>query len=169
MDGGVHLITRVSKQQLDDYSALQELYNQAINRWPLDMGLVIERSRISTELGDFDAATADIGNESGRPVFIVGMPRSGTTLTEQILAAHPEVYAAGERTFWPEFQAELASHGRYLPAFLTKEFDEYPKCGRLEHGFLRVRCESCHDEKLVAFNCKKRGFWPLSIAPSLRT
>lgn len=32
----------------------------------------------------------------GRPVFIVGMPRSGTTLTEQILAAHPAVYAAGE-------------------------------------------------------------------------
>jgi len=41
------------------------------------------------------------GNQSDRPVFIVGMPRSGTTLTEQILAAHPEVYAAGERGFWP--------------------------------------------------------------------
>jgi Flp pilus assembly protein TadD len=33
---------------------------------------------------------------SDRPVFILGMPRSGTTLVEQILAAHPEVYAAGE-------------------------------------------------------------------------
>ena len=62
--------------------------------------------------------------------------------------------------YWPEFQAELASHGRYLPAYVTKEFDEYLKCGRLEHGFLRVRCESCHDEKLVAFSCKKRGFCP---------
>jgi len=30
------------------------------------------------------------------PIFIVGMPRSGTSLTEQILAAHPDVYAAGE-------------------------------------------------------------------------
>ena len=38
--------------------------------------------------------------------------------------------------YWPEFQAELASHGRYLPAYVTKEFDEYLKCGRLEHGFL---------------------------------
>jgi hypothetical protein len=28
----------------------------------------------------------------------------------------------------------------YLPAYVTKEFDEYLKCGRLEHGFLRVRC-----------------------------
>ena len=62
--------------------------------------------------------------------------------------------------YWPEFQAELASYGRYLPAYVTKEFDEYLKCGRLEHGFLRVSCESCHDEKLVAFSCKRRGFCP---------
>ena len=31
-----------------------------------------------------------------RPIFIVGMPRSGTTLTERILGAHPDVHAAGE-------------------------------------------------------------------------
>jgi tetratricopeptide (TPR) repeat protein len=37
-------------------------------------------------------------NRSETPVFIVGMPRSGTTLTEQILAAHPAVHGAGERT-----------------------------------------------------------------------
>ncbi len=35
-------------------------------------------------------------NESDVPVFIVGMPRSGTTLTEQIIASHPEAYGAGE-------------------------------------------------------------------------
>ena len=40
------------------------------------------------------------GNASERPVFIVGMPRSGTTLTEQILASHPSVFGAGELTFW---------------------------------------------------------------------
>jgi LPS sulfotransferase NodH len=40
------------------------------------------------------------GNESTRPVFIVGMPRSGTTLTEQILASHPGVFGAGELRFW---------------------------------------------------------------------
>ncbi len=37
------------------------------------------------------------GHPSRLPVFIVGMPRSGSTLTEQILAAHPKVFAAGER------------------------------------------------------------------------
>jgi tetratricopeptide (TPR) repeat protein len=36
------------------------------------------------------------GDPSPAPVFIVGMPRSGTTLIEQILAAHPKVFAAGE-------------------------------------------------------------------------
>ena len=35
-------------------------------------------------------------NHSKLPVFIVGMPRSGTSLTEQILASHPRVYGAGE-------------------------------------------------------------------------
>ena len=62
------------------------------------------------------------------------------------------------REYWPEFQAAMARHGKFLPAYVIKEFDEYLKCGRLEHGFLRVRCESCHDEKLVAFSCKKKGF-----------
>jgi tetratricopeptide (TPR) repeat protein len=38
--------------------------------------------------------------DSTRPVFIVGMPRSGTTLAEQILASHPAVFGAGELPFW---------------------------------------------------------------------
>jgi tetratricopeptide (TPR) repeat protein len=45
------------------------------------------------------------GDPSRVPVFIVGMPRSGTTLVEQILAAHPMVYGAGELS---DFEAVLA-------------------------------------------------------------
>jgi tetratricopeptide (TPR) repeat protein len=37
---------------------------------------------------------------SARPVFIVGMLRSGTTLAEQVLASHPSVFGAGELSFW---------------------------------------------------------------------
>ena len=40
---------------------------------------------------------AGLGDPSTVPVFIVGMPRSGTTLVEQILASHPNVFGAGER------------------------------------------------------------------------
>ncbi len=42
------------------------------------------------------------GHPSDRPIFVLGMPRSGTTLVEQILASHPQVYAAGEMPFISE-------------------------------------------------------------------
>ncbi len=45
---------------------------------------------------EFLASAHDWGSTSLRPVFIIGLPRSGTTLTEQILAAHPDIYGAGE-------------------------------------------------------------------------
>jgi hypothetical protein len=61
---------------------------------------------------------------------------------------------------YPVFVAHLAEQGKQLPAYVEKEFEAYLKCGRLEHGFLRVRCESCHFERLVAFSCKRRGFCP---------
>jgi tetratricopeptide (TPR) repeat protein len=41
-----------------------------------------------------------IGVDSGLPIFIVGMPRSGTTLIEQIISSHPSVQGAGEVLFW---------------------------------------------------------------------
>jgi tetratricopeptide (TPR) repeat protein len=40
------------------------------------------------------------GSSSSKPVFVVGMPRSGTSLAEQIIASHPAAYGAGELDFW---------------------------------------------------------------------
>ena len=45
---------------------------------------------------DFLARTHQLGSESRRPVFILGLPRSGTTLIEQVLSSHSCVYGAGE-------------------------------------------------------------------------
>jgi tetratricopeptide (TPR) repeat protein len=45
----------------------------------------------------FIGARSGLGDPSERPVFILGMMRSGSTLVEQILASHPDVAAAGER------------------------------------------------------------------------
>jgi tetratricopeptide (TPR) repeat protein len=48
---------------------------------------------------DFFARTAGAGLDTRRPVFVFGLPRSGTTLVEQILASHSAVYGAGELPF----------------------------------------------------------------------
>ncbi len=63
-------------------------------------------------------------------------------------------------THYPAFRAQLEAQGQTLPAFVKQEFDEFLKCGRLDYGFLRVCCEDCKHERLVAFSCKRRGFCP---------
>ena len=55
--------------------------------------------------------------------------------------------------YYPAFKSYLATQGTALPGYVQREFEDYLKCGRLEHGFLRVRCDSCHAEHLVAFSC----------------
>ena len=65
---------------------------------------------------------------------------------------------------YPAFKQHLELQDAALPGYVQQEFDDYLKCGRLEHGFLQVRCDSCHAEHLVAFSCKRRGFCP----PELR-
>ncbi|HEY3780622.1 MAG TPA: sulfotransferase [Fimbriimonadaceae bacterium] len=45
---------------------------------------------------------SEIANTSALPIFVVGMVRSGTTLTEQILSSHPDIGSAGEQHFWLE-------------------------------------------------------------------
>lgn len=49
---------------------------------------------------DVIAAVGEGASSSTRPVFVLGMPRSGTSLTEQILASHPSIFGAGELEFW---------------------------------------------------------------------
>ena len=51
------------------------------------------------------AAAQGLGDPSARPVFVVGMLRSGTTLLEQMLASHPDAEGAGELSFWGEAAA----------------------------------------------------------------
>ena len=46
------------------------------------------------------AAIGEGGSASIKPVFVLGMPRSGTSLAEHILASHPSVHGAGELEFW---------------------------------------------------------------------
>jgi hypothetical protein len=65
---------------------------------------------------------------------------------------YPRKYPLVEE-YYPAFKAHLLAQGTDLPGYVQQEFEDYLKCGRLEHGFLRVRCDTCHAEHLVAFSC----------------
>ncbi|MEW6329982.1 MAG: sulfotransferase [Pseudomonadota bacterium] len=68
---------------------------------------------------DFFAAHRDVPGSDKKPVFIVGMPRSGTTLLEQILASHPAVHGAGELPDLNQVIMEApARAGRRFPDFV---------------------------------------------------
>jgi tetratricopeptide (TPR) repeat protein len=64
---------------------------------------------------DFFSAAAPWGNPSQAPVFIVGMPRSGTSLVEQIAASHSRVFGAGELHALGEIWQTLSAHNRGVP------------------------------------------------------
>lgn len=85
--------------------------------------------------------------EGGTPSYQRHRPEQ--TLLHQLIEQH-----------YPQLLATLAEQEQPLPKYVREEFETYMKCGRLEYGFLRLRCEACHAEKLVAFSCKRRGFCP---------
>jgi tetratricopeptide (TPR) repeat protein len=57
------------------------------------------------------ARAPELGSRDATPVLIIGMPRSGTTLVEQIVSMHPEVGAGGELDFWNKRGAEWQRSG----------------------------------------------------------
>ena len=65
---------------------------------------------------------AGLGDESEAPVFIVGMPRSGTTLVERTLARHPAVFGAGELGGMGGIERQLRGEGLAVdPATLSRD------------------------------------------------
>jgi len=65
------------------------------------------------------------GSSSVKPVFVVGMPRSGTSLAEQIIASHPAAYGAGELDFWAAQIAKGSGQGILDETSRTKVAEEY--------------------------------------------
>jgi len=83
---------------------------------------------IATYTADVVRQPREGASLSHRPLLIVGMPRSGTSLIEQIIASHPDVVGAGELTFW-HLQAsanlESVTLGAYKPALIAGIADAY--------------------------------------------
>jgi tetratricopeptide (TPR) repeat protein len=83
------------------------LGNEIARRSRFQYDRVEMTQRVTRTLAAFDrnalaalAALGPAGLASERPVFVIGMMRSGTSLTEQILASHPQVHGAGELLYW---------------------------------------------------------------------
>jgi hypothetical protein len=86
----------------------------------------------------FDPA---VGVDDTRPVFILGLPRSGTTLAEQILSSHPAVAAGGELGFWGTYGAWALSPGAdpFAPRAIQEMAERYQaELRRISPDALRV-------------------------------
>lgn len=84
-----------------------------------DLKSVYTRENLSTQVGSSD---------STRPVFVVGMMRSGTSLVEQILASHLAVIGAGELGFWSNAvraNEAIARNGLLGESVIKELADEY--------------------------------------------
>ena len=90
---------------------------------------------------------SEAGSSGGAPAYARHRPEQ--TLLYRLVEEH-----------YPAFKAHLAAQGSTLPRHVAREFEDFLACGRLEHGFLRVACDGCRAEHLVAFSCKRRGFCP---------
>ena len=99
-------------EHLDRAHALQlsELRKRGQEYDPKEYELLVERM-IAVCTPDFFARVRGFGLETELPVFVVGLPRSGTTLIEQILASHCQVFAAGEIQLARDTMAALGGQG----------------------------------------------------------
>jgi hypothetical protein len=81
---------------------------------------------------DFFAQASAAGNPDERPVFVVGMPRSGTTLTEQIIAMHSQAHGCGELPDLPLMVKALGDRWPGDAAGLGRELLEHQAARYLE-------------------------------------
>ncbi len=88
----------------------------------------------------FIAARRACSYPASWPVFIFGMPRSGTTLIEHILASHPSVYGAGELTLFEDTTKEILAGGADISpdAMVLASCDALRTTGMLYANRLRV-------------------------------
>ena len=105
----------------EHFTAGNRLENAHYDYRPADYHAAVD-ALMATWSCDFIAGLRDQGSASETPLFIIGLPRSGTTLVEQILAAHPAVYGAGELSWFSKTEQDL-------PAFLGSS-QPYPDCVR---------------------------------------
>lgn len=90
------------------------------------------------------------GNPTDRPLFIVGMPRSGSTLVEQILSSHGEVYGAGEVKYFSQALHKLRDRFPSLSRYPTMVGEMKPNHFKLvADGYEKALFKNAGDAKIV--------------------
>ena len=116
----VHLALGKTCDDLGDYETAMREYDAADT---------VRRTLMAFDAAEFDRQVGRLielfsertiigargfGNSEATPVLIMGLPRSGTTLTEQIVSSHSRVGAGGELNFWNERGARWLAGGAVL-------------------------------------------------------
>jgi len=129
----IHLAIGKAADDLGDYSLAMQHFDAAdtVRRGSASFdsaAFSIETDRLIARCtGKLLARAPELGSCDATPVLILGMPRSGTTLVEQIVSMHPEVGAGDELNFWNERGAawhRSGATGNETP-FITEAAADY--------------------------------------------
>ncbi|MGB2607085.1 MAG: sulfotransferase, partial [Candidatus Sulfotelmatobacter sp.] len=140
----LHLAIGKAAEDLGDYGLAMQHFDaaDAVRRGSASFdsaAFSIEVDRLIARCTpEFIARAPELGSSDATPELIIGMPRSGTTLVEQIVSVHPEVEAGGELHFWNQRGSEWHRAGltgndaagnatpeNLVPEFLTKAAVDY--------------------------------------------
>ncbi len=145
----------------EDFGAAFSYYQEgnAIRSRQLRYSIEQTRAEFQQVMSVFDkrffAERAGFGSPDDRPIFILGMPRSGTTLVEQILASHAQVTGTGELAYFPRsvFSAMNRINPLGYPAAapdMTKADVEHIAADYMANARQRVDAGQFHTDKLPA-------------------
>jgi len=127
----LHLAIGKAAEDLGDYALAMQHFDaaDAVRRGAASFdsaAFSVEIDRlIARHSREFIARASELGSRDATPILIIGMPRSGTTLVEQIVSMHPEVGAGGELNFWNQRSAGWLGSGADEDAFLAKASADY--------------------------------------------
>jgi tetratricopeptide (TPR) repeat protein len=113
----VHLALGKAADDLGDYALAMRHFDaaDAVRRGSMSFDSAAFDAEVDRLVAlftpDHVARAAELGSGDATPVLILGMPRSGTTLVEQIVSSHPKVAGGGELTFWAEHGAAWHTAG----------------------------------------------------------
>ncbi|MFO1435909.1 MAG: sulfotransferase [Gammaproteobacteria bacterium] len=106
------------------YQIGNDLRRELTKSEPVDFGTLTEAT-IAFFTPEYFASKSHVGNDTTLPIFVVGMPRSGTSLVEQIISSHPKAHGAGELYYIPQ-----VAHGLHV---LLKTNAQFPSiCTQLD-------------------------------------